>query len=64
MGMYDGNLAALDAYERRQADQERLKCDLCGNAITEDFYEIDGERFCQRCFDDLAWGWRRDINEY
>lgn len=51
-GLYDGNLAALDAHmdaEDRWLDS-RPKCDICGDPIQDEFYyDIDGDKYCEKC---------------
>lgn len=27
-----------------------VRCDICGEEMTDDYVEIDGEYWCQRCF--------------
>lgn len=64
---YDGNLAALDAYERRQADQERNApiCDECSERIVDDhYYLVYGDILCERCFERQVDEWRKDTSDY
>lgn len=46
----------FDAYDRHEARRMELcnrypVCDYCGEPITEDYYDLDGDLICKECLD-------------
>lgn len=37
---------------RFREENEKPVCDICGQEITTDYYELDGELICEDCLDD------------
>ena len=50
----DDPVADFDRYDRDRADKEsRLPhCDCCGNAISDHYWNINGEIYCEECLND------------
>ena len=49
----DGNLDALERHLQKEDEAERNAphCSCCGEAIWEDYYNINGEILCDECLD-------------
>ena len=41
----------INAYEREQekGEENALHCDICGEVIWEDYYDFNGEIWCENC---------------
>lgn len=62
----DDPAADFDRYDREQAKAEAKlpHCDICGNAITDHYYNINGEIYCEECLDDNFRCEAEDYEEY
>lgn len=51
----DDPIADFDRYDQEQAEYEATlpHCELCGEAIYESYYEIDGKIICDECIERL-----------
>ena len=59
----DDPVADFDRYDRDRADKEsRLPhCDCCGCAISNHYWNINGEIYCEECLND---NFMRDAENY
>lgn len=59
----DDPVADFDRYDRDRADEEsRLPhCDCCGCAISNYYWDINGEIYCEECLND---NFMRDAENY
>lgn len=63
----DINTAALNAKELAEEKyEERCPiCDRCGERITGEFYyDVDGDIYCEECFEDYCEEFRRNVDDY
>ena len=61
--MTDDPIADFDRYDReQQALEDKLPhCDICGEAIDDHVYEIDGVIYCMSC---IEAKYKRDVEDY
>ena len=62
----DDPVADFDRYDREQAREEAKlpHCDCCGCAISDRYWNINGEIYCEECLNDNFLYDAEDYNSY